>query len=486
MSISTVSAGDKTSDRNAALKIILFSVIIFLSRQPFLSAGYGVDNDSWRFASVARNIAVTGEYQYSRAPGHPVQEYICSLYWDKGPLWMNGSTAIMSVIAAVFFMLILKELRFRNIFLPALAFALTPVIYINSVNSMDNLWNLAFLLGSLYFILKSKPVGSGIMLGIANGCRLTSAVMVFPFSAILYYRNKSESPKKNKSVLIFIIAAAVTTVIFYIPGLLTFGTSLFTDVAWAYPGWGFIAFRYFISTWGLLGFAAIAVAVTAESIIRLKKKRQGIASEKYIEYSMFAAVLIYTVIFLLMPHKPSYLVPVIPFILILLARFLSYKLFNIVCIALILSPFLLGVSRTDMELAPEASMYSVKAGSIIIDPFIGPILAEHSKRLRQVDYGNKIISAAENLQGNSVLVTGELYPIVIMLLKNNIKGGKIFDHINENVLLEYTMTQQQLRDYKAEGFAIYYLPGEEVVTKQLYGIDLISEGAKNLFEIPNP
>ncbi|MCI0715530.1 MAG: hypothetical protein L0Y77_04310, partial [Chlorobi bacterium] len=418
----------------------------------------------------------------SRAPGHPVQEYICSLFWQSGPVGLNGATAVMSVMASLFFILILKKLGFKNVYLPALAFAFTPVIYINSVNSMDNLWNLAFILASLYFVMRNNLITAGIMLGLANGCRLTSVILTLPFLILIYYYNKAEKPKKILiKLLIFASGAVVVTFISYIPGLLKFGKGLFTDVAWAYPGIFFIAFRLFIATWGLIGFSAIVIVCIIELAgrINLRKSAQK-KPDWYFDISLWIAIIFYIIIFMMMPHKPSYLVPLIPMLLILLGRFLSPKFYRFVCISLIISPFLLGVYRTELDVKPETSDYVVKIGfsgsDIFFDPINGPILTEHSKRINQLEFRDKILAEGSRLKRKSVVVIGEAYPFIIVTLPAKVVGGKVIDYVQGNVIYEYSSDSTKLNYYMQNGYDIYYLPGEEAISLQLYGVDLKSYG----------
>src|SRR2546426_12390378 len=87
---------------SSALWICLFA-LVFLSRLPFLDAGYGVNVDGWRVARVARDIATTCEYAVSRFPGYPLQEITCALFWRGGPWALNGLSAFFSAIAAIAF-----------------------------------------------------------------------------------------------------------------------------------------------------------------------------------------------------------------------------------------------------------------------------------------------------------------------------------------------------------------------------------------------
>jgi hypothetical protein len=89
-------------------------LIVLLSRLPFLDAGYGANVDAWRVARVAHDIATSGEYSVSRFPGYPVQEIVCSWFWNGGPIMLNGLTALFSAAVATTFAAIARELTFRH------------------------------------------------------------------------------------------------------------------------------------------------------------------------------------------------------------------------------------------------------------------------------------------------------------------------------------------------------------------------------------
>ena len=94
-------------------------------------------------------------------PGYPLPETSYALIWRAGPLAINGLTALLSTVAFVFFALTLKRLCSPDYLLAGLALVFTPVIYINSVTSMDYVWALAFLLASQYWILARKSMLAG-------------------------------------------------------------------------------------------------------------------------------------------------------------------------------------------------------------------------------------------------------------------------------------------------------------------------------------
>ncbi len=461
--------------------IIAAAIIVLISRLSFISAGYGADVDAWRVVAVARDMTETGDFVYSRVPGHPLHELICTLIWDKGPLWMNGFTAVMSVIAAVFFMLILNRLGFKNIFLPALAFAFTPVIFINSVNALEHIWALAFIMGSMYFAIDNKPLAAGILLGLADGCRLPSILLLVPFALILYFN----SGKKLKTFMQFAAAVFGVTLILFLPLFLKF--DLFNVYKGSYPDVIYIAFRMFIATWGFIGLAAILTVCAVEFIYRIKSRNDNAShiskKDRYFDASLWAGIILFAISFLLLPHKAAYLIPTVPLVLILLGKFLNPRLFNAVCISLVISPFLLGVNRTDLDVLPDFSQYSArfttKGGEIVFDLLNGPVLSEHSKRLNQLEFTAKIISETGRLERKSVVVVGESFPLIDVTLPHNHQGDVI---IQGNTIYEYFLDSSKVKRYSTGEFDIYYLPNIDEYNLELHSLDLKDHGAKNLLE----
>ena len=86
----------------------------------------------------------------------------------------------------MFFAIILRYFRIKHYLLLTLAFALTPVVYVNSVNTMDYMIALAFVLGSTYFVMVHRPLAAGMFLGLAIGSRITSGAMLLPLTLWIF------------------------------------------------------------------------------------------------------------------------------------------------------------------------------------------------------------------------------------------------------------------------------------------------------------
>src|SRR6187549_1346654 len=188
------------SNRKDNSLIFVVAFVVLLTRIPFLFAGFGSEEDAWGLILVARNINLSGIYEVSRLPGHPVQEYLLSCIWQLPDWLLNLFTALVSSAGVLFFMLALKKLRLPGLIpvYAGIALAFTPVFYIHSTNIMDYTWALSLVMLAFYLIIKNNYLLAGLIIGIACGFRITAGAMVIPF-AIWHYMNH----RSIKSILIF-------------------------------------------------------------------------------------------------------------------------------------------------------------------------------------------------------------------------------------------------------------------------------------------
>ena len=263
---------------------------------PFLLPGYGVDPDTWGVAYNARRISQTHIYSVSRFPGYPLQELTYALIWRGGPLVLNGLTALQSGLAAVFLALSAKKLGYQAPIIGALIFAFTPVIYINSVNSLDYLWAISFILGSLYFAISEKTNLAGLFLGLAIGTRITSVIMLLPLALVLIHRGAV-----RKEVIRFALISTAVGGLFYIPALFVYGTKFLTHHTGAPLPLDRILFNATIGVWGWVGFVVL-IAMILLLLLRPMHSKVGInGSQKptYWKIWLISIVFVYPALFIL-------------------------------------------------------------------------------------------------------------------------------------------------------------------------------------------
>lgn len=435
------------------LSVFFFTAtIIFCSRIPMILffPGCGLDADAWRLVRAAQHISATGHYIVSRFPGYPIPELMYSLLWKQGYAVLNGITVLWSAISCAFFMLILRHYHAKNPVFAVAALALTPVFLLNSINCMDYLWGLAFILGSMYYILKNRPAIAGIMFGLSVGCRATSALMFIPLSMLLL----DQKDTCRKQILIFLVTTMLVSIVCYIPCFVTYGLSFITFYKTRYPSWEIILGNITSDLWGSIGFIAlytVVIIATVHSVFFKSGKIVSIpATEKMHVHAWWLSILLYLLTFLRLPYEAEYLLPAVPFVILLLGRFLSIRLFQVVCCALMLSPFVSFLPYTR---------------------FSGPLFVEYVERVHQMSIAENLADRIRRLQKKSVIVMAEALPLFQTILFNEQK---------EYLKFEYSLKIDAVLNYQAQGYEVYFLPNARFSNYSLYKFDLVAAGAKAL------
>jgi len=428
--------------RSTTIEHVVIVAVVLLSRLPFLGGGYGSDPDAWRVASAARTIATTGTYVASRLPGYPIPELVYSILWPASPLLFNFLTMLFSAGATAFFVLSLRHLGCRDARLASLGFALTPVVYINSTNSMDYVWAVAFLMGSLYFALVRRPIWAGMLLGAAIGCRITSALMLLPFGLLLVQNDRPNKPLRRLvgfSVITFLIG-----VVTFAPVFTRYGTGLFTFSQASYPDWSRLISLGLVGVWGRIGMAALVVTVLYGMIYRGAGSLERTIPflQRPYHLAFISVIAVYGLAFLGLPLEPGYLIPIVPFTIILLGVYLERRTFQLLCVALLGSSF---VDFDQSGIAP------------------GPIFQERISRVAGAKEAGQTLALGNRLPPKSVVVVGPLLPQIELSQSN--AAPRDTDYV-------YLLDETQAAIYRANGYRIYYRTGMRELNQSIYGVDL--------------
>jgi hypothetical protein len=438
-------------NKNTIIKVILFFLII-VSRLPFISAGYGIEPDAWRVARAAKEIATDHRYHFSRFPGNPVQEITCSFIYKGGPIALNGASSFFGVVSIFFFFLIMKKYKIDDdlIFFSCLALAFLPEFYIDSVTSKDYLWALAFILGSFYFCLCKKPLIAGVLLGIAIGCRITSAAMILPLS--IFYLQSGTKSKRVKSISIFVIISILSGFVTFLPVIIES------------KGFGFLRhaenkgydirdiFRIFsMEVWGVLGFISLVIVVLFIFINFFSNREKFVEKfgvfPKYHLPAIIILIIVYLLIFFRLPHEPAYLLPIVPFVILLVSVFSSKKFVTLFCISIVLSSFI-----------GFESISHFKINS--------PIISDHLERVEEMGYLNKVVSTV-NKMDDAVIMAGYYLPKIDLNQANNRK----------NIYL-YSIDEKDFNDFQLKKKKIYYLRYQDEYNNYLNDYYLSKNGAQ--------
>lgn len=463
----------KIQIRNETARFVIFFLAVLVSRIPFLADGFGLDGDSWAVAISASRLHDQGLYEVSRLPGYPVHEWLASLAISGGAFYENLLTALFSAIACLFFALTLKILRFRYVFLAASALAAVPVFYIHSTTTIDYNFALAFVMISLFFTVKDKCVWAGIFLGFAIGCRITSGAMVVPFSIMLL---QADGLRANLIRILKITGLAVITgALIYLPVYLEYGSAFLTYYDVPYPPIPKVLYKLSIETWGTVGLLGLIISVgllfLPDRITRKKFLFPRSVNEKYV-VAWLVAIDLYIIAFLKLPMESGYLIPIIPFILLVMGKYLYTRAFSFLAISLIASPFVCTISPAERldAATPSAASFAFRSSgeNLEFDFLKGPVFSYKSRRQNGIRFSERILQSTDTVAQLSVLVSGRWYNELYYL------SG---DPDTLGVELESYLTEAAAVHYYAKGYRIYYLPKQEYYNRIMKGVDLSVYGA---------
>jgi hypothetical protein len=428
---------------HAAIGGICLFALVFISRLPFLDAGYGLNIDAWRVARVARDIATTGQYSVSRFPGYPVQEIVCALFWHGGPWALNGLSAVFGAIAATAFGAIARKLGCRDWFIAGLALAATPIFFVSSVCSKDYVWALAFVLLSFLCALNGRVGIAGALLGVATGCRITSAAMVLPIAIVMF--NVTHRPWLAIAKLI--MATAGVAFLAFFPVWSRYGMHFLTFYGdHARPDWGVILGRATLQVWGGIGLIGLAVAALSACVGR----KQTHCTSSWIVASLFMICAIYTAAYLRLPDQAGYLLPIVPAVLLLLCLFTPRPVLQIAFACLLLAPFI--------DLTPKGLSS-------------GAILRDRNLRLQNLVNIRDFLEFTESAPGNNVFVVGDSEPEIAVLTPHLLNGRNHY---------VYLMNGSEAKTAVDDGRTLYYLPTIRKFNYEVNGTDLAQYGALDL------
>lgn len=457
--------------------IFLF-VVVLISRLPFLYAGYGVEEDSWGIALAAFHSKILGVYEPSRLPGHPFQEIIYSALWGSGCYVFNFLCALFSAIGVVFFALILKHLQFKQYLLAAIAFAFIPVYFISSTYTIDFVWTQALILIALYVLLKNKFVLCGIFIGLAIGCRITSGVMLIPFMIICWQPDWKENAFR---FLKMAIPMGIVAILLFVPVIQIFGYSFFMYYdQFPYPPFAKVIYKMTIGVFGLIGF--LSSCFFAMNALVNRKKQIGEAfqnkPDKKIILASVVIILLYVISYFRLPQKSGYMIPALPFIVLLFGYYLSKKNFTYLCVSLVTSSFLFSINLTDTFRGSTHSKYALVFKSanqeLFLDPFSGPIFSDYSKRKQKIAFTEQVIQKANDMSTKTVIIAGWWF--------NEILVTSIGEVTNKKIIYEPYISEEKMKKYAEQKYEIYYLPEQNKYNDLMYKMDATDTYAKSFME----
>lgn len=454
--------------KNEKWQFVLLAILVFLSRLPFLANGFGIDGDSWSVAITAKQLHDTGLYVPSRLPGFPVHEFLCSLAVNYGYIGLNIISAFFSAAGVLFFALTLRVLRFKYVFLASVTLALVPVYYINSTATIDYVVAIGFILAAMYFLLRGKLIWAGILIGLATGTRITSGAMLIPFSILLI---ENDGLKNNvRRILRLFLPAIIISILVFLPVMMKYGSGFFRYYDVPYPSIAKVLYKFSIEVWGVVGILGIVIStalILLPDRITLKKFLFPRAVNEKFVIAWLVAIDLYIIAFLKLPMESGYLIPIIPFVILIFGKYLYNKAFVFFCLMLMSSSLICTISpveRYDAATPSRASFSFNAAGEKLnFDLIKGPVLSFETRRRNGVHFVDDLIKSTDTIGRKSVLAAGKWYNQMFV---------QCGDTSKLKISLRDYLSEDEAVYFYAKGYTIYYLPKQDEYNKIMRNVDL--------------
>ena len=425
----------------------LFTLLIALTRIPFLFFGYGSEEDAWALPLVAERIAKSGVYEVSRLPGHPFQELVYTLIWNAGPVVYNLLTLIVSSFGIYYFIRILQYLKLEWKW-ATLCLAFTPIFYINSTNNMDYVWACSFIIISLYYSLNNRWLITGLFLAIAIGCRITSGAAILP---MLVYLMASNTKYFFKNAFQICLYTGIFCLIIFIPVLKEYGLTFFTYYEhFPIPSFAKNFYKGSIGAFGITGYIGAFLFI----IYSFKKliQQTSLLMSPLILLAL-TGIIIFKFAFISLPLKSAFIIPILPYLYLMTAALCNVSIQKTGAILLLIACFFFGINLSDpLRGSKESAVsytFNVSNQKVAFDVFSGIFTADITKRINRTEFSESIIKKASTVNRPTYIIAGWYLSDILVLQK-----GK------ENKMVEYGYytDESKLDSLKSNGILLFYLP----------------------------
>lgn len=326
-------------------KETLMILMVILSRLPFIFNSLGSDLDAWREVYTGKALHTDHIYNVSRFPGYPLSEITYSFIYDW-PYWsINLLSVLFTAGCCLYFLKILEFFKIKSSFFISFVFSFIPIIYVNSTVAMEYNWSLFFLLGSLYHLLNRKLWIPTLFLGLMVSARFNNIIFLPAFTFLAYH----QFGRKIKKTVQFSVLSVVFICLCFSPVILKYGAGFLQSSGASEVSFPTLLSLGTLHVYGILGFISIFLALIVQFFMGGYQSMKESYKNPFMTFCIIMIAL-NLAFFMKYPLEAGYLIPSIPFVLILLQHILNEKLMKFVLISLFLSPFLIHMNATKVQL----------------------------------------------------------------------------------------------------------------------------------------
>ena len=457
-------AGWRRIDFSSPLAFGALAVAYVASRAPFLNDGYGANANAWRVALSAYWLRQHHEYYPSRVPGYPLPDLASAAVIRGGWLATNSLTLLISLAGLWLFARIVRELELPTAPLVVLGFAFTPLLWINSMTTMDYMWALTFILACYYALLLGQVPLAGILLGLAAASRLTSIAFIVPFSVYVVRDGR------RRELRDFVVWSIAVTMLAFLPVIWRYGPD-FINFYDARVSSGEVLRVVAEGCLGLIGAAAVVFAA-ALSLPRLSRLPSDFVRDKHV--TLWVLIIVFTVLmFARLPHEAAFLIPAYPFGFFVMSRYFRTGALVFAIAAIVIAGFV-DVRTRGADLNAHALRHALIGQ--------GLVLANRSTMDAQLAFTHEL--EQQPIANHSIVMLGYSYPQFAVLNRQRLTIGTLetdtsaYSELSDKgtavdgqraITYVSVLDRADFDRFLADRFNIYYTPDAGRATLALFG-----------------
>jgi len=226
----------------------------------------------------------------------------------------------------------------------------------------------------------------------------------------------------------------------------------------------------------------VGMALLAALLAALRRgpaaPERSLALPRGMAAALGVGLLIPLALYLRLPHDEGYLIPALPFLLLLLAATTPRAVLRACLAAMLVSPFLLGVDvvppkkgLTPEHRSPLARELKVSSETVVVDPLRGPLLMDEAKRERSMAVAARTLTALARWPEDAFLMVGVLHPVLFYYAPDDPRHPVYTD----------LLRAPALADTLQHGRRVFYLPDVRRRARRVAGYDPLAAGAAPLF-----
>jgi hypothetical protein len=310
---------------------------------------------------AALHSTALGRYVPSRVPGFPVFDgllvMLLPLRHLSAPLgWIatNGAAIVAAIAAVIYFRRVALRLRPRHAAWLTLACAFGAPLWVRVSQTMDYAFGLAFLLAAYDALLARRAILSGMLFAFATGCRPSNSLFLLPVALYLLLSRVSRREWIAFGASYALVCASLFTPVFLAVRGSEMSGSLAYHVAAAHATWRTLPALVrggAVFALGKFGVCAAALGALARVIGLWRHRAHPTGARAHHRTSThergndapalafeIASILAVAGFYLLIPYEDAYLLPLVPFALLVASRAIEPRWTAVMALAIALEP----------------------------------------------------------------------------------------------------------------------------------------------------